>query len=287
MVDDDEDDYLIVRDILEESPENKYTLEWLPEYEKGLQLASNGNHDVIILDYHLGGKTGLDLLTTLRDKGSSLPVILLTGAGDYSIDTQAMELGATAYLDKNTLTYKQLDRSIRYSLSQYSQLKYLQDLSMTDQLTGLHNRRGLIALSEQHWRVAQREEALLCLFLMDLDKFKETNDTSGHQVGDEFLIAFAETLNANFRGSDIICRLGGDEFAVLAIISADADSKKQLKRLDKHVAEFNDQRNSDHPLAYSAGVVCLPSGEPFSLDLLISEADKRLYAVKNEKNLSR
>lgn len=287
VIDDDEDDFIILDDLLSEASENKYALGWAQTYDEGLQLAAQDAHQVIVLDYQLGNKTGLDLLRSLRNTGSQLPVIMLTGAANYDVDVSAMELGATAFLDKNELTFQQIDRAIRYSLSQYSQLKYHQDLSITDALTGLHNRRGLTALSEHQFRLAERDEGELCLLLMDLDDFKQVNDTHGHQEGDRHLVAFADALRVTFRATDILSRPGGDEFAVLLVQANATEHQKYLERLDAEVQTFNKQHGSQHPLAYSVGVACHKPGAPFSLDLLISAADEKLYAMKTERKAQR
>lgn len=117
LVDDDRDDYLLTRDYLRDIPGFRFELEWVAEYEPALAAINRGEHDVYLLDYRLGPKTGLDLLaeTTVH---RTAPFILLTGQGEWELDNAAMRAGAADYLDKSRLDWTLLERSIRYALQQ-------------------------------------------------------------------------------------------------------------------------------------------------------------------------
>jgi signal transduction histidine kinase len=119
LIDDDRDDYLLTRDLLAEIPGGRYRVEHVPTYEEGLEAACRGAHDVCLLDYRLGARTGLDLLRESRARGARVPVIVLTGKGEYAIDQEAMRAGAADYLEKAGLTPTLLERSIRYALQQH------------------------------------------------------------------------------------------------------------------------------------------------------------------------
>ena len=116
IVDDDEDDYMILREIFSEIKEQDYNLDWVADYDKALETIEQDNHDVYLFDYRLGKRTGLELLCTAVSNGCMAPIILLTGQGDHDIDLQAMKMGAADYLVKGEMNALFLDRSIRYAL---------------------------------------------------------------------------------------------------------------------------------------------------------------------------
>jgi signal transduction histidine kinase len=116
VVDDDEDDYVMTRDLIAEIPEARYQVEWLPTYDEALKELDNNRHDVYLFDYRLGKHSGLDLLREAIDKGCKAPVILLTGQGDREIDVAAMKAGASDYLIKGKIDANVLERSMRYAV---------------------------------------------------------------------------------------------------------------------------------------------------------------------------
>lgn len=125
LIDDDEEDYLITRDLIEDINHQFYTLDWISDYQKALEIMAQETHDVYLVDYRLGAHTGLDLLREALDLGIEAPVILLTGQGDFQIDTQALERGAADYLIKSELDATHLERSIRYSIEQAKNVNLL------------------------------------------------------------------------------------------------------------------------------------------------------------------
>ena len=118
LIDDDRDDYLLTRDLFAELPGGRFHLDYVATYEEGLASIRQGGYDVCLLDYRLGPRTGLELLREVHDNGCGIPIILLTGQGEYAIDREAMRAGAVDYLEKAGLTPTILERSIRYALQQ-------------------------------------------------------------------------------------------------------------------------------------------------------------------------
>ncbi|QIN79666.1 EAL domain-containing protein [Rubrobacter marinus] len=116
LVEDDEDDYVIISDLLSEIEE--LDLEWVSDYDDALLAIGREEHDVCLLDYRLGGRSGLDLLRTASEKGHKTPMILLTGRGDRELDLEAMQAGAVGYLIKGQIDAHILERSIRYAFAQ-------------------------------------------------------------------------------------------------------------------------------------------------------------------------
>jgi signal transduction histidine kinase len=116
LVEDDEDDYVLTRDLLEEVKGQRFALEWADGFQAGLQAARRREHDVCLIDYRLGGATGLDLLRQLIAEGCPAPLILLTGQADRDVDLEAMRAGAADYLTKGSIDSALLERSIRYAI---------------------------------------------------------------------------------------------------------------------------------------------------------------------------
>ena len=116
LVDDDEDDFVIVRDFFDELEKGRFALEWAPSFDQGVARLKEHRQDVVLSDYHLGARTGVELIREARAIGSRAPIILLTGQGDRSIDMEAMQAGAEDYLDKGQLNAALLERSVRYAV---------------------------------------------------------------------------------------------------------------------------------------------------------------------------
>ena len=116
LVDDDQDAYVLTQELLSESGSDRYELDWVPSYEDALQAVMNSRHDMYLIDYRLGNRTGLDLLRDAIALGCKAPIVLLTGQGDHQVDIEAMKAGAVDYLVKSQIDAALLERSIRYSL---------------------------------------------------------------------------------------------------------------------------------------------------------------------------
>lgn len=116
LVEDDEDDFIITRDLLAEIRSREFVLDWAKTYEKGLELMVLNHHDVCLVDYRLGAHNGVELLRAAIERGCQSPVILLTTSGHQTVDVEAMEAGASDYLVKGDLESVSLERSIRYAI---------------------------------------------------------------------------------------------------------------------------------------------------------------------------
>ena len=117
LVEDDEDDYVLINDLLSEVSGKKFDVEWTDDYDTGVEAIGTGRHDVCLLDYRLGERSGLDLLQQALVNDCMIPVIVLTGQDDQTVDLEAMRIGASDYLVKGQIDSTMLDRSIRYAIS--------------------------------------------------------------------------------------------------------------------------------------------------------------------------
>ena len=159
----------------------------------------------------------------------------------------------------------------------------LRNLSLTDELTGLYNRRGFMTLAAQQIKIANRLKRELLLISTDLDDLKVINDTMGHKVGDQALIDAASILLETFRDSDIIARIGGDEFVVLQIRIPDDSLSVSTDRLHEILAKHNSQSEKPYRLSLSLGSVVYNPADGKTLDQLLEEADAKMYEQKKSK----
>ena len=159
----------------------------------------------------------------------------------------------------------------------------LQEMSFTDELTGLYNRRGFMTLAEQQLRIADRTKRGMLILFLDLDGLKWINDRLGHQEGDAALRDMAGILKKTFRGSDIPARMGGDEFAVLALEGGPADAQILSGNLQREIASHNETQSRPYVLSASIGMVFYDPGEPGDLETLLNRADKLMYQKKEKK----
>lgn len=125
IIDDDEDDYFILQEILKSIPGYDFTVEWVFNYTDGVKRICTGDFDLCFIDYHLGAKTGLEMINEVISNGCEEPLILLTGKGNRNIDVESLKAGAMDYLVKSEIEAEKLERSIRYSIERAKSIKAL------------------------------------------------------------------------------------------------------------------------------------------------------------------
>jgi diguanylate cyclase (GGDEF)-like protein len=159
----------------------------------------------------------------------------------------------------------------------------LQQLALTDELTGIRNRRGFLLLADHAWRLARRARVRCLLMFIDVDGLKHVNDTQGHSAGDSLLVDAARVLTGVFRETDVIGRVGGDEFAILELIDGVEPIDAGSTRLKARISEFNRLGGKPYQLAMSYGIEELPPSAELSLEMLLSRADAAMYERKRER----
>ncbi len=193
-----------------------------------------------------------------------------------------VSLNVSAVRDKGgKITYT---RSIWHDITKRKeQEEMIRALSITDQLTGLYNRRGFNTLAEQLLKIAERTRKGIFILFADVDNLKDINDKLGHKSGDEAIVEAATVLKEVFRKMDIIGRMGGDEFAVMAAEASSEYADMIKKRLQDQLDIHNSRAGRDYILSLSIGMVYHPPLPPNSLDELISCADSLMYEEKRRK----
>ena len=158
----------------------------------------------------------------------------------------------------------------------------LESLSLIDELTGLYNRRGFLAVTEQHVAAIRRDNKIPIVLYADLDGLKEINDSYGHHEGDRALATAAQLLNETFRSSDILARLGGDEFVALAAVEADEGAESLTDRLQEQFDAHNALGTRPYGLSVSVGMANFED-DRYTIEDLMAQADRAMYEEKRRK----
>lgn len=169
------------------------------------------------------------------------------------------------------------------NLERKKMIRKLESISLTDDLTGLYNRRGFFTFAQQYLQVAARKKVPLFLLFLDVDNMKRINDSYGHHMGDAALVRMANILRKTFRLSDVKGRMGGDEFGVFPVGSSLATVEAALGRLKKAIAAFNSGKHSPFKLSISSGIACYDPDYPSTIEELLVRADKLMYEQKLSK----
>jgi diguanylate cyclase (GGDEF)-like protein/PAS domain S-box-containing protein len=180
------------------------------------------------------------------------------------------EIIAVSTISKNITEFKLMQDKLRI-------------LSITDDLTGLYNRRGFFSLAEQQLKIAARNKRGVFLLYADIDDLKTVNDKFGHLVGDQLIVRTANILKRAFRNSDIIARMGGDEFVIFAV---DANAEKLdtiFARLHDTIDQMNNENAEKYPISLTLGKAHYNPAAPCSIEELLHMADASMYKLKINK----
>ncbi|MCK4282964.1 MAG: diguanylate cyclase [Candidatus Brocadiae bacterium] len=281
LVEDDDEDVAIFCRYARQLTGHKLNVTRARSQEEAMSRLREDQFDVIFLDLNLpGGDTGMDVLERIRKEGFDTPVVIVTGSGDEMKAVEAMKAGAYDYLVKDDLSTDLLDRTMRYVrerrlLEQDRQrmVQKLAELSVTDELTSLPNRRRLQQVLHEEFRRSARTAQMFALLMLDLDRFKRVNDQYGHQMGDKVLKQCADALRDNVRSTDFVARYGGEEFCVILPATAPDGALKVAEKLRKAFEDMPEPVPN-----VSIGVaVWEPRG---SADDLLRRSDEALYKAK-------
>lgn len=252
--------------------------------EEGLEQAGAGGYSLILLDVIMPGMDGFMLLKKLQEQDATrhIPVILITSLANIEHEQHGLTLGAVDYIVKpfHPLIVK---ARVNTHIKLYQYRKQVEDQSMTDQLTGVANRRRHDRYSVVKWQEASRLHVALSICMFDIDKFKVYNDSFGHPAGDKVIAAVAKTASAYLRRStDFFARYGGEEF--VAVLMGDEAEKafEHLKTIRQAIEDLHIPHNpSVNPWVTVSigGITVVPKREQ-SYDTFLKIADTMLYDAK-------
>lgn len=285
-VDDNDDDYNFLISLLTEEALVKISRE--KSVHSALHTLGHQSYDIIFVELTLPDGSGLDILKILQQKSDLTPVIFLTDQGNEAAASNVIREGAHDYLAKSDINHTTVTRIIKNAIEKRQlhsdidkAMKKIVAMSTTDELTGIYNRRYMKEVLEQEFIRAKRYGADISCLLLDLDFFKDVNDTYGHDGGDLVLREFAQSLKLHTRSSDYVFRYGGEEFLILMPNTDIAGATRAAEIIRLHCQNtthsFNDQSIL---VTTSIGISSLMSCSPSTGPNLISFADKALYQAK-------
>jgi diguanylate cyclase (GGDEF)-like protein len=257
--------------------------------EQGIELAQSFKPEVILLDVMMPEVDGYEVCKRLKsnDKTKNIPIIMVTSMTESIDKIKGLELGAADYVtkpfDHGELQARVATQAKMKNLWDELQEKnlILEELSKKDGLTDLYNHRHFHERISEEFKRAKRYKLPLCCVLIDLDHFKNVNDTYGHQAGDKILKSLAEIVVGNIREVDIAARYGGEEFALIlphiALKHAVIMANRIRTNVESEIFRFNDININ---ITISMGVAGMLDNKASSYNELIRFADEALYAAK-------
>lgn len=253
----------------------------------GFKLLMDHPVDLVLCDLvmpHMDGFKFLQMRAS-RPHLLSVPVIVLTSVSEVDQKVKLLSAGAGDYLTKPFHPGELVARAMVHL-----NIKLLQDelqrknellleLSTTDGLTHAYTRRHFLELAQKEFERSDRLDLALSLMILDVDHFKEINDTLGHQVGDEVLVSLCEVINRSLRDYDLFGRYGGDEFTLLFPQTSKAQALVIGKRLEEDVRALRLGSLHGMPLSFSGGITWRKSAGA-ALEEILRTADKAMYEAK-------
>jgi len=262
----------------------EYTVYMARDGQTAIETAKNVTPDLILLDIIMPDMSGYEVITELKnsDRTREIPVIFITGLGSVEDEEKGFLLGAVDYITKpfnNTIVRVR----VRQHMQTIRQLRMIKRLGVIDPLTDIPNRRGFNERLEIEWAHAIRDKTILSILMIDIDHFKNYNDTYGHPQGDVLLQAIAGIFRQTIvRSTDHAARWGGEEFAVLLPGTNIEGALKIAERIRSDVEKtaIPCADGSETHVTISIGVYS-QSPEPgdLSSDFVI-KADRALYTAK-------
>jgi diguanylate cyclase (GGDEF)-like protein len=242
-----------------------------------LSILEQFSPDLILMNVDLGKFTGIEIAQIIRQIPShvSIPIVFLSAELDRKTQLEAMSQGGDDFLS----TPIEPDHLIRAITTRVERYRTLRRMMRSDGLTGLLNHTSMKERLEQEFLRAARQKIPLSFVMIDLDHFKQVNDTYGHPTGDQVLKSISRLLKQRLRRSDVVGRYGGEEFAV---IMPETDCAAATMVMDEIRSNFEHVRHRDHPtefsVTFSAGVASYPDYQtPVDVG---DAADRALYEAK-------
>ena len=285
IVEDNEIDAKLIQRFLDGEP---YEIKLVKDGEDALHRIQQQKFDLILLDLLLPGKNGYEICKTLKAKEQTrnIQIVAVTNLSDTESKVQGIESGTDDYLIKpvNADELKTRVRALikkkeyldtlctRYEMAVYS--------AITDKLTGLYSRGYYDHFLNLEIKRSLRQNTPLALLMIDIDNFKQINDTFGHQAGDKILEQLGDIIKLNIREIDLAARYGGEEFAVVMSNTDLREAEQAAERIRQSIQE-QAVSDGDAQVTVSIGIALYPM-DATSMNDLVEKADRSLYKAKRD-----
>ncbi len=252
--------------------------------ETAINILSKQKVDLILLDLYMPGLSGLETLEKIKSNAEfvNTPIIMLSASDDENEIVSALELGANDYITKPYIPKVLLAR-LKTSLRLLEKTLTLESLAKTDFLTGVNNKGNFEDLMKKSVKQMSRTNDNVTVAMLDIDYFKKINDNYGHDIGDEVLKLFAQTMQSELREYDILGRVGGEEFAVCMPNTVLQEGFNACERFREAVSNLSvvTADNQQVTFTVSIGLASVSHNEGgYDSATLMKAADQFLYQAK-------
>jgi len=246
-----------------------------------LAFVQKTHPDLILLDIMMPGIDGLEVCKQLKQQELTrkIPVIFITALSDTRDKLKAFKAGGVDYITKPFVQEEVIAR-IKVHIALKKALEKLEQMSITDEMTGVFNRRFAYDILTKQIEIAKREQSNFVLCYIDIDNLKKINDTYNHTEGDFLINTVVNSLNKVIRASDYLFRMGGDEFLLLFPKVKLKESYHLMERLRERL---NQQKIHGIPIDFSFGFSEFNPNTPLSPEELVKMADSKMYEAKMKK----
>ncbi|MBA1145768.1 GGDEF domain-containing response regulator [Ectothiorhodospiraceae bacterium WFHF3C12] len=280
VIEDDDEDFVLVSEALKAAQRTRFEIVHAAGLAQGRLALLDDSYDVFLVDYFLDENSADSLISEARRLSHPSPLVVLTGADSRDLDDRLIEMGAADFLPKRELAPALLERTIRHAVDRKQSENQMARLVKQDALTGLGNRQLFEENVERAISRARRHNGSFAIIFLDLDRFKEVNDTLGHHVGDLLLILVADRLQRATRDSDFVARISGDEFTLLLDdIRETGDAEIIAEKLLDTLRSPTPIHDVTLNITASLGVACFPEHGDTPMELM-QKADMALYESK-------
>jgi diguanylate cyclase (GGDEF)-like protein len=278
--------HALERDLAAHDDAPRLLIDRAARVDDALARLDSRQSDALIVGVGRGAPADLATIAKLHEHAPDTAIVVVATTPSPAFALDAVRQGAQDCLVRDRMGGAPLARIILFATERQRRLTEIRAVALVDELTGLYNRRGFLALAQQQLRVADRLHSQLSQIFVDLDGLKQINDRLGHPAGDRALAETAQILRETFRDSDIVARLAGDEFAVLTMDATPSDAEQMLARLAENVLAHNAWLNREFRISLSTGLAHYDGARPSSVGQLLAEADSWMYANKRAKKLA-
>ncbi len=271
-------------DILLELLDDKYDVMVALDGESALEIANEERLDLILLDIMMPIMDGYEVCQKLKlnENTKDIPIIFITAKTDEDSIEKAYSLGGSDYVIK-PFRPKELLAKVNREIQLKNYQEELKLLASTDPMTKLYNRRYFNEISKNILEQERENSSELSIMMMDIDKFKNVNDTYGHSIGDEVISFVADILRKFQRKSDVVCRYGGEEFVMLLPNTSIKEALSVAQRVRKHIEEsiLDAKENESFKITISIGISQIDLLKETNIEASLNRADKALYKAKD------